>query len=135
MGQSYLTSIWTTFIAFFSAISIVWRQRPELVRSAAETWHKIPDLSLTITNSGLPFIQVLVNGPGTCIPICFAVWLFRGLGLCKGTIVFVESIARVKSLSLSGRILYRLRMADVLFVQWSELQRLYPRTVHRGRLY
>ena len=59
----------------------------------------------------------------------------RGLGLCKGKIVLIESIARVKSLSLSGKILYRLHMADALLVQWSELQRLYPRTVHRGRLY
>ena len=41
VGQSYLTSIWTTFIALFSAVSIVWRQRPELVRSAAVTQHEL----------------------------------------------------------------------------------------------
>jgi beta-1,4-N-acetylglucosaminyltransferase len=47
----------------------------------------------------------------------------------------VESIARVKKLSLSGKILYLSRMADLLFVQWPELQELHPRSVYAGRLY
>jgi beta-1,4-N-acetylglucosaminyltransferase len=49
--------------------------------------------------------------------------------------VYVESIARVRKLSLSGRILYLSRMADVLFVQWPALQALLPRSVYAGRLY
>ena len=47
----------------------------------------------------------------------------------------MESIARVDSLSLTGRILYRLQLADALFVQWPELQQAYPRTLHCGRLF
>jgi beta-1,4-N-acetylglucosaminyltransferase len=49
--------------------------------------------------------------------------------------VYIESIARVRKLSLSGLILYRLRVADSLLVQWPELQARYPRSVHAGRLY
>ena len=59
----------------------------------------------------------------------------RLVGYCRGRIVFVESIARVDSLSLTGRILYQLRLADALFVQWPKLQRDHPRTLYHGRLF
>jgi hypothetical protein len=45
---------------------------------------------------------VLLNGPGTCIPIAAAALLLRLLGVCCGRVVYVESIARVYRLSLSG---------------------------------
>ena len=50
-------------------------------------------------------------------------------------IVYVESIARVASLSLSGKILYHARMADAFFVQWPDLQRRFPRSRYKGRLF
>ena len=50
-------------------------------------------------------------------------------------IVYVESIARVESLSLSGRVLYHTRMADAFFVQWPHLQQNFPRSMYRGSLY
>ncbi|PAA63541.1 hypothetical protein BOX15_Mlig024127g1 [Macrostomum lignano] len=103
--QSYLTSVLTT------------------VRSAAYcfplvAWEK-PDL-------------VLCNGPGTCIPVCFAAFLYRLLLLKDCRIVFVESICRVNSLSLSGRILYYL--ADHVIVQWPELLDQFPRARYLGRI-
>jgi beta-1,4-N-acetylglucosaminyltransferase len=63
------------------------------------------------------------------------VLLRRLLGYLHTRIVYVESIARVRRLSLSGKILYHSRMADVVFVQWEELQRCFPRTVFAGSLY
>ncbi|KAK9907372.1 hypothetical protein WJX75_002431 [Coccomyxa subellipsoidea] len=106
VGQSYLTSIWTTLVALWVAFSIVYRESPQLL---------------------------LVNGPGTCIPICLAA---RLLGFLRGTrIVYTESIARVSSLSLSGKILYHLRLADAFFVQWHELQKRFPRSTCCGRLF
>jgi beta-1,4-N-acetylglucosaminyltransferase len=50
-------------------------------------------------------------------------------------IAYVESIARVRKLSLSGLLLYMSRAADVLFVQWPELQQRFPRSTYAGRLY
>jgi beta-1,4-N-acetylglucosaminyltransferase len=47
-------------------------------------------------------------------------------------IVYVESIARVETLSLSGRLLYR--TADHFLVQWPQLQAKYPRAQFVGRL-
>ena len=45
-------------------------------------------------------------------------------------LVYVESIARVDTLSLSGKILYRI--ADQMFVQWPQLQHKYPRALCVG---
>lgn len=65
-----------------------------------------------------------------CFDLCWR-RLFRW-----GTrIVYVESIARVESLSLSGKVLYHTRMADAFFVQWPHLQQRFPRSMYRGSLY
>ncbi|KAK9842303.1 hypothetical protein WJX81_005535 [Elliptochloris bilobata] len=106
VGQSYVSSVWTTLVALCAAFSVVFSQRPELV---------------------------LVNGPGTCVPICLAALVYRLVLWRRCLLVYVESIARVDTLSLSGKILYRI--ADCTFVQWPQLQRKYPRTLCVGRLY
>lgn len=49
--------------------------------------------------------------------------------------MYLESIARVSSLSLSGRILYDLRLANLFFVQWPDLQNRFPRSSYVGRLF
>lgn len=108
VGQSYITSVWTTLVSLAAAVAMVYQEKPALL---------------------------LVNGPGTCIPVCTAAFLFRLLGLMQTKIVYVESIARVRRLSLSGKILYLSRMADLVFVQWEELQQRFPRSVFAGSLY
>uniref|UniRef100_A0A7R9VZC0 UDP-N-acetylglucosamine transferase subunit ALG14 n=1 Tax=Chlamydomonas euryale TaxID=1486919 RepID=A0A7R9VZC0_9CHLO len=108
VGQSYVTSVWTTLVALVYAARAVALAKPDVL---------------------------LVNGPGTCIPIAFAAYVFRLFWPKPCRIFYVESIARTRKLSLSGLILYHLRMADLLFVQWDELQRKYPRTTYAGRLY
>ncbi|EKM54398.1 glycosyltransferase family 1 protein, partial [Phanerochaete carnosa HHB-10118-sp] len=56
--------------------------------------------------SGKPFADVLlVNGPGTCVMLCLAVYLNKFLGLPSSKLIYVESYARVNRLSLSGKIL------------------------------
>jgi hypothetical protein len=138
-----------------------------------------------------PAPQLLVNGPGTCIPVCGAAFLYRCAAVWGGgastpppppssplsvracgagctlrslfgprlrpahatlrrpaprpaarvlflldcRIAYVESIARVEHLSLSGRILHASRVADALFVQWPEMARRFPGTTYAGRLY
>lgn len=76
--------------------------------------------------------QVLCNGPGTCIPLCAVGLLLGILGLKRVLLVYVESICRVESLSLSGKILYH--FADYFFVQWKPLQVKYPKSVYIGRI-
>nr|KJB69774.1 hypothetical protein B456_011G041800 [Gossypium raimondii] len=78
--------------------------------------------------------SVLCNGPGTCIPLCVIAFIFKVVGIRWSSIFYVESIARVKRLSLSGLLLYKLQIADQFFVQWPQLQRKYPRAHYVGCL-
>uniref|UniRef100_A0A5B6ZH51 UDP-N-acetylglucosamine transferase subunit ALG14 n=1 Tax=Davidia involucrata TaxID=16924 RepID=A0A5B6ZH51_DAVIN len=107
VGQSYLTSVGTTIIAMAHALWLMIKIRPQVI---------------------------LCNGPGTCIPLCVIAFIFKVVGIRWSTIFYVESIARVRRLSLSGLLLYKLHMADQLFVQWPQLQRKYPRAHYVGCL-
>lgn len=76
--------------------------------------------------------QVLCNGPGTCVPLCVAALLLGILGIKKVVIVYVESVCRVHTLSLTGKILYSL--SDYFFVQWPSLRDKYPKSIFLGRI-
>ncbi|UJR21984.1 hypothetical protein I4U23_025052 [Adineta vaga] len=106
VGQSYISSIFTTLWAFFTVIPLVYRIRPKLI---------------------------LVNGPGTCIPIVIASLLLSFLFIIhRPKIVFVESICRAQTLSLTGKILQYLPVN--ILVQWPQLTERYPKTQYIGRL-
>jgi beta-1,4-N-acetylglucosaminyltransferase len=109
VGQSFVSSVWTTAIALVDAARLVASTRPQLL---------------------------LCNGPGTCLPLVAAAVALRATGGAHracGT-VYVESVARVQHLSLTGRLLYSLRLADAFFVQWAALVKTHPRAVCTGRL-
>ncbi|GFP88310.1 UDP-n-acetylglucosamine transferase subunit alg14 homolog [Phtheirospermum japonicum] len=95
VGQSYLTSVGTILIALTHALWLMIKIRPQVI---------------------------LCNGPGTCIPLCAIAFFFKVFGIRWSSIFYIESIARVRRLSLSGLLLYKLRMADQLFVQWPQLK-------------
>lgn len=68
------------------------------------------------------FADVLIlNGPGTCFVLCIAVYLNRFLGRPSPRLIYVESFARVKSLSLSGKLLRP--FVDRFLVQWSQINK------------
>ncbi len=105
--QSYISSVLTTALAGLYSLPLVVSAWPELV---------------------------VVNGPGTCIPLCLSAYLMRFLGVRDVRVVYVESFCRVDTLSLSGRLLYASRVADHLLVQWPQLASKYPRAHYIGRL-
>jgi beta-1,4-N-acetylglucosaminyltransferase len=96
VGQPYLSSVWTTLFAFWACVRLVARLRPAML---------------------------LCNGPGTCLPVCLAALLLNWAGVTDTRIVFVESVARVQHLSLTGRLLYPI--ADSMQVQWPQLVQRY----------
>lgn len=107
VGQSYITSIYTTMLAIVHALWLMLKFRPEVI---------------------------ICNGPGTCIPICLVAFIFKVIGVKWSSIFYIESIARVRRLSLSGLLLYKLHLADQFYVQWPQLQRKYPRAHYVGCL-
>ena len=92
VGQSWISTIFTTLKATLASAKVLWKYRPKLL---------------------------LCNGPGTCVPPCLIAWIYNLLSLQRTKIVFVESICRIKTVSLSGKILCHI--ADVCLVQWPEL--------------
>ncbi|KAJ7924876.1 glycosyltransferase family 1 protein [Mycena leptocephala] len=68
------------------------------------------------------FADILIlNGPGTCFVLCIAVYVNKFLGLSAPRVIYIESFARVESLSLSGKLLYP--FVDRFIVQWPQLQK------------
>ncbi|RKF61727.1 UDP-N-acetylglucosamine transferase subunit alg14 [Erysiphe neolycopersici] len=67
---------------------------------------------------------IVANGPGTALIVILASYVIRFLGISpmwKMKVIYVESWARVKSLSLSGRLLLKLGLCDRFLVQWETL--------------
>ena len=101
VGQSYITSVFTTLYALIACVKFMWQQRPQLI---------------------------LCNGPGTCLPIVVvALVLGRIGGFFPNNVMFVESFCRVQTLSLTGKIMYW--VADLFVVHWEELYQKYPSSV------
>uniref|UniRef100_A0A3Q2SNG0 UDP-N-acetylglucosamine transferase subunit ALG14 n=1 Tax=Fundulus heteroclitus TaxID=8078 RepID=A0A3Q2SNG0_FUNHE len=107
-------------------------------REVHQSWSSSVVSTLNALRYSLPLLfrlrpdMVLCNGPGTCVPLCIAGLLLGILGMKKVHIVYVESICRVQTLSLTGRILYLL--SDYFFVQWCSLRDKYPKAIFLGRL-
>lgn len=68
---------------------------------------------------------LLCNGPATAVIMVLAAWILKFFDVRgaasrdKMKVVYVESFARVKGLSLSGRLL--VRFVDHFYVQWPQL--------------
>jgi hypothetical protein len=50
VGQSWLSTVWTTVVALLYDVCVVFREMPDIV---------------------------MCNGPGTCVPVAYAAWLMR----------------------------------------------------------
>lgn len=75
---------------------------------------------------------LLLNGPGTSVPLAYVLFAMKLFGLCNTRIVYIESLARVKALSLSGKLI--LPIADRFLVQWKPLAEKYHRAEYYGIL-
>lgn len=109
VGQSYLASIWTSLLGFLQSIVIIYTYRPRLC---------------------------LTNGPAMSVIVSLAIrflQLMTGL-LYKCDILYVESFCRTKTLSLSGKLIYHLRLATQFYIQWPKLHKYYPRAQYKGVL-
>lgn len=106
--QSLLTTPWTSLLCFWKCF--------KLLRSRSMGY---PDL-------------VISNGPGTAVILIFASILLRLTAffpfsrlrktrLKKLRTIYIESWARVRRLSLTGKILLKLGMVDRFIVQWESL--------------
>ncbi|KAK3297846.1 glycosyltransferase family 1 protein [Chaetomium fimeti] len=80
---------------------------------------------------------VLTNGPATGFIVCLVAHLLKVFGLVprdRLKMVYVESWARSRSLSLTGRLFLWSRVADMFCVQHEELARATPGAVYVGQV-
>jgi beta-1,4-N-acetylglucosaminyltransferase len=67
---------------------------------------------------------IITNGPATAVMVILAATLLKFFAVApvwKMKIIYVESWARVKTLSLSGKVLLRIGICDKFLVQWESL--------------
>lgn len=103
--QSYISSVFSTIYAMLCSVPLVVKERPDLI---------------------------LCNGPGSCVPICLVAFLLRVAFIHDSRLIFVESFCRVKTFSLTGKIL--MYFADNIIVQWPSLQKKLKRSEYIGQL-
>lgn len=110
VGQSLLTSIITIILSFFHAIFIVINHRPQIF---------------------------LTNGPAIGLIMTLAIRCLQviTIGFCyQCRITYIESFCRTRTLSLTGKLIYQLRLANRFYVQWPYLKIRYPRAEYAGIL-
>ncbi|KAL7664329.1 UDP-N-acetylglucosamine transferase subunit ALG14 [[Candida] zeylanoides] len=107
VGESIASSLVSTLASFADTVGVLWR---------------LPQLPAVL----------LVNGPGTCVPLAYVLFAMKYLGMCRTRIVYIESLARVTRLSLSGRLI--LPIANRFVVQWEPLSAQYKRAEYYGVL-
>lgn len=104
------------FVAFFRAPGAMWSALRVL-------WRYEPDI-------------IIANGPGTCIPILFGSRILQFLLLSPRVVrIFTESFCRVKTISLTGRMVYPI--VDSFILQWppSEfIKKRFPKAKYLGSL-
>jgi beta-1,4-N-acetylglucosaminyltransferase len=69
---------------------------------------------------------VVTTGAGVAVPFCYVAKLFGA------KIIYIESLARITELSLTGRLIYPI--ADRLFVQWPQLEESVAKAEYAGNL-
>ncbi len=69
---------------------------------------------------------IISTGAGVAVPF---LWVGRLLGIRT---VFIDSLTRIRDLSLSGKLVYP--VVNRFFVQWPDLTSRYPRSVYGGRV-
>jgi len=80
-------------------------------------------LAFTILKKERPGV-IISTGAGVAVPFILAGKMFGARA------IFIESIARVDDISLTGRLIYR--FVDKFFVQWPDLAEKFKKTEYKG---
>lgn len=70
---------------------------------------------------------VVSTGVLSTIPLCLIAKLFRK------KVIYIESFAKINSPTLTGRVMYK--FADIFYVQWPEMLKVYPKAKYIGGIY
>ena len=54
---------------------------------------------------------------------------------CKKKVIYIESFAKIKSPTMTGKLIYKKKIADRFYVQWDSMREFYPDAVCKGGIY
>lgn len=94
------------------------RSIPNLLRNARLAWKELRRIKPR---------TIVTTGSGVAVPFCI---IGRFLGI---HVVYIESLTRITSLSLTARMIYP--FASDFFVQWPDLLEKYPRAKFVGSIF
>ena len=135
MGLKCLREIWLDFDRFWVTFpslqteiglkgeKVYWAYSP--TNRNALNFFKNLFLAAKILVAERPSV-IVTTGAGVGVPF---IYMGRLMGIKT---VYLESLTRVKDLSLSGKLVYP--FVDYFIVQWPELNERLPRTVYPGRV-
>ncbi|KAL8749017.1 MAG: hypothetical protein Q9184_006972 [Pyrenodesmia sp. 2 TL-2023] len=122
--QPLLSTPWSSMRCLLACFAIL--RTPAIQQTAIITNAKRDDMQNSVMGVQYTYPDLIVaNGPATAVLIIVAALMLRFFGMrgTKGKMrtVYVESWARVSTLSLSGKILRAGGMVDRMLVQWDTL--------------
>lgn len=108
-------------------------------KNNVEPWKPCPAVWQHTYSQTIPIPDlILTNGPATGLVVIISAYILRFFGIAetkdKLHTVYVESFARVSSLSLSGKIISKFGLCDRFIVQWEKGRQSAKNAEWRGYL-
>jgi beta-1,4-N-acetylglucosaminyltransferase len=72
---------------------------------------------------------IISTGALFTIPMCVISKLFRR------KLIYIESFSKINTPTITGKIIYKLNIADLFLVQWEEMKKIYPKAICKGGIY
>lgn len=72
---------------------------------------------------------IISTGVLASIPMLFIGHIF------KKKVIYIESFAKINSPTMTGKLIYNKKIADLFFVQWEQMLKFYPNAIYKGGIY
>ena len=55
--------------------------------------------------------------------------------IAKRKVIYIESFAKISSPTMTGKLVYKYKLADRFYVQWESMLKFYPKAIFKGEIY
>ena len=72
---------------------------------------------------------IISTGVLAAIPMLYIGHIF------KKKVIYIESFAKINSPTMTGKLIYKKKIADQFYVQWESMKQFYPESIYKGGIY
>lgn len=72
---------------------------------------------------------IISTGVLSTIPMLFIGYFF------KKKVIYIESFAKINSPTMTGKLIYKKKIANQFYVQWKTMLEFYPDAIYKGGIY